>query len=142
MRCTSSFISCHIKECSNVSAKNKNWFSVGNNLVILVVTKWAVHLATCHNLMFVDLRVIVKFMKKNPTRCNNVSKLYYSLFIWSSTCFVRHTAHHQELPDNVHRPHVQQPSMYEKSEDASAVLGSWWWAVCRPKHVELHINRE
>jgi len=22
----------------------------------------------------------------------------------------------------------------------SAVLGSWWWAVCRPKRVELHIN--
>jgi len=33
--------------------------------------------------------------KKNPTRCNNVSKLY-SLFIWSSTCFRQHTAHHQE----------------------------------------------
>jgi len=36
------------------------------------------------------------FMKKNPTRCNNVSKFYYSLFIWSSTCFGRHAAHHQE----------------------------------------------
>jgi hypothetical protein len=36
------------------------------------------------------------FIKKNPTRCNNVSKFYYSIFIWSSTCFGRHTAHHQE----------------------------------------------
>jgi hypothetical protein len=36
----------------------------------------------------------------------------------------------------------KQPSMYEKPEAASAVLGSWWWAVCRPKHVELHINIE
>ena len=35
-------------------------------------------------------------MKKNPTRCNIVSKFYYSLFIWSSTCFGRHTTHHQE----------------------------------------------
>ena len=32
---------------------------------------------------------------KNPTRCNSVSKFYFRL-IWSSTCFGRHTAHHQE----------------------------------------------
>jgi hypothetical protein len=43
-------------------------------------------------------------------------------------------------PDNVHQLHVQQPSTYEKPENASAVLGSCWWAVCYPKHVELHIN--
>ena len=36
------------------------------------------------------------FIKKNPTRCNNVSKFYYYILIWSSTCFRRHTAHHQE----------------------------------------------
>jgi hypothetical protein len=48
----------------------------------------------------------------------------------------------QTVPDNVHQLHVQQPSTYKKSEAASAVLGSWWWAVCRPKHVELHINME
>jgi hypothetical protein len=46
------------------------------------------------------------------------------------------------VPDNVHQPHVQQPSTYEKPEAASAVLGSWWWAVCHPKRVELHINKE
>jgi hypothetical protein len=46
------------------------------------------------------------------------------------------------LPDNVHQLHVRQPSTYEKPEAASAVLGFWWWAVCRPKHVELHINKE
>jgi hypothetical protein len=51
---------------------------------------------------------------------------------------VRHPQH--RVPDNVHQLHVQQPSTYEKPEAASAVLGSWWWAVCRPKHVELHIN--
>jgi hypothetical protein len=49
----------------------------------------------------------------------------------------RHT-----VPDNIHQLHVQQPSTNEKPEAASAVLGSWWWAVCRPKHVELHINTE
>jgi hypothetical protein len=35
--------------------------------------------------------------KENPTRCNIVPKFCYSIFIWSSTCFGRHTAHHQEL---------------------------------------------
>jgi hypothetical protein len=38
----------------------------------------------------------VQFIKKNPTRCKNVSKFYYCIFIWNSTCFGRHTAHHQE----------------------------------------------
>jgi len=32
-------------------------------------------------LMFVDPCIIVKFIKKNPTRCNNVSKFYYSIII-------------------------------------------------------------
>jgi hypothetical protein len=31
----------------------------------------------------------------NPTKCNSVSKFYF-IFIWSSACFGRHTAHHQE----------------------------------------------
>jgi hypothetical protein len=31
---------------------------------------------------------------------------------------------------------------YAKPEAAFAVLGSWWWAVCLRKHVELHLNRE
>jgi hypothetical protein len=44
------------------------------------------------------------------------------------------------VPDNVHQPNAQQPSTYKKREAASAVLGSWWWAVCCPKHVELYIN--
>jgi hypothetical protein len=48
------------------------------------------------NLMFVDPCIIVQLMKKNTTRCNSLSELYYSLFIWSSTSFGRHTAHHQE----------------------------------------------
>jgi len=37
----------------------------------------------------------IVFHIKNPTRCNSVSKFYFIL-IWSSTCFGRHTAHHQE----------------------------------------------
>jgi hypothetical protein len=51
--------------------------------------------ANGHSLTFVDPCIIVQFIKKNPTRCNNVSKFYYSVFV-CSTCFGRHTAHHQE----------------------------------------------
>jgi hypothetical protein len=121
------------------------------------------------NLMFVEPSTIVPFIKKNPTRCKGVSKCYYSIFVWSSACFGRHTAHHQKpktaltssgflyvegcwtcswwtlsgtVPVSVQQPHVQHPSTYAKPEAASAVLGFWWWAVCRPKHVELHINME
>jgi hypothetical protein len=56
----------------------------------------AIYLSCILNLMFVDPCIIVQFITKNPTRCNNVSKLYYSIIIWSSTCFGGHTAHHQE----------------------------------------------
>jgi len=35
------------------------------------------------------------FHKENPIRSNSVSKFYF-IFIWSSTCCGRHTAHHQE----------------------------------------------
>jgi hypothetical protein len=48
----------------------------------------------------------------------------------------------QYVPDNVYQLHEQHPSTYEKPEAASAILGSWWWAMCRPKHVELYINME
>ena len=57
--------------------------------------------------------------KENPTRCNNVPKflfhIYMKLNMFRAVSF-------QQL-------HVQQPSTYEKPEAASAVLGSWWWAV-------------
>jgi hypothetical protein len=48
------------------------------------------------NMMFVDPCIIVYFTLKIPTRCNSVSKFNF-IFIWSSTCFGGHTAHHQEL---------------------------------------------
>jgi len=34
--------------------------------------------------------------KETRKRCNSVSKFFYFVFIWSSTCFGGHTAHHQE----------------------------------------------
>jgi len=33
-------------------------------------------------------------------------------------------------------PSGRQPNTYVKPEAAMTVLSSWWWAVCRPKHVE------
>jgi len=48
------------------------------------------------SLIFVDPYIIAEFIKENPTRCNNVSHFYNFIFIWSSTCFGRHTTHHQE----------------------------------------------
>jgi hypothetical protein len=62
----------------------------------------------------------IKFMKKNPTRFNNVSKFYYSIFIWSSTCFGRHTAHHRE------------PKTALAASDFLYVEGCWtcrWWTL-------------
>jgi len=47
---------------------------------------------------------------------------------------------YEALPDSVQQLHVQQPSTHAKPEAATVVLGSWWWAVCSPKHVGLHIN--
>jgi len=120
----------------------------------LLKTKWihdvrgSVHHSTIHT--------------EKSNKMQQCIKIYYSIFIWSSTCFGRHTAHHQELKTalaacgfayvegcwwlldavSVQQPHVQQPSTYAKPEAASAVLGSWWWAVCRPKRVELYVNIE
>jgi hypothetical protein len=91
-------------------------------------------------------------------------KIYYAMLIWSSTCFGRHTAHHQKLKtalassgfayvkgfwtlsllDAVSVQQTQRPTTFHvwNPEAASAVLSSWWRAVCRPKYVELHINME
>ena len=72
------------------------------------------------NLMFMDPCIIVKFIKKNTTRCNNVSKYYYSIFIWSSTCFGRNTVHHQE------------PKTAVAASGFSYVEGCWtcsWWTL-------------
>jgi len=39
--------------------------------------------------------LVILIHKENPTRCNIVPKFYF-IFMWSSTCFGRQTAHHQE----------------------------------------------
>jgi hypothetical protein len=77
--------------------------------------------------LYIGLRILEfkrnllpQFIKKNPTKCNNVPKFYYSIFIWSSTCFGRHTAHHQE------------PKIALAASGFSYVEGCWmcsWWTV-------------
>ena len=67
-----------------------------------------------------DLCIIVQFIKKNPTKCNNVSKFYYSIFTRSPTCFGRRTAHHQE------------PKTVLAASGFSYVEGCWacsWWTL-------------
>ena len=52
--------------------------------------------------------------------CNSVSKYYYSPFIWSSTCFGRNTAHHQE------------PKTALAASGFAYVEGCWtcnWWTL-------------
>jgi hypothetical protein len=65
-------------------------------------------------------RCIFRFIKKNATRCINVSKFYYSIFIRISICFGRDTAHHQE------------PKTALATSGFSHVKGCWtcsWWTL-------------
>jgi hypothetical protein len=68
------------------------------------------------------------------------------IFLNCSTCFGRHTAHHQELKNcNCSlwfyirfRLPAAAMAEWELTEFPLQLqfLNSWWWAVCRPKHVE------
>jgi hypothetical protein len=72
------------------------------------------------NLMFVGSYIIARFIMKNSSRCNNISRFYYSTFIWSSTCFGRHTAYHQE------------PKIALAASGFLYVKGCWtcrWWTL-------------
>jgi len=53
-------------------------------------------------------------------------KLHWQPLVFHTWKVVGHVVggHCRAVPDNVHQPHSQQPSMYEKPEAASAVLGS------------------
>jgi hypothetical protein len=123
------------------------------------------------DLMFVDPCIIVQLLQRKTQQNATVYQNFIiPHFKWSSTCFGRQAAHHQEtetaqaasgfayvevcgtcscwtlsgsvymLPDNIQQLHVRQPSTYAKPEAACAFSVSWWWAACRPKHVELHLK--
>ena len=95
--------------------------------------------------MFVDPCIIVKFIEKNTTRFNIVSKfiipyLYEAQHVSGDTppiirslnCtdslwfYIRRRLLDVWLLDavSVQQPHIQQPSTYAKPEAGSAVLGS------------------
>jgi len=78
-------------------------------------------------------------------------KIYYSIFIWSSTCFGRNTAHHQELKTAL----AASGFAYVKgcwtlrllnADSSNGVtitrccryicLRSWCWVMAPPKYVE------
>ena len=97
----------------NIEVRRSDYIKMDLNKIGWVCVFW-IRLAYGKN------RCLTQSMKKNPTRCNNVSKLYYSLFIWSSTCFGRHTAHHQE------------PKTALAASGFSYVEGCWtcsWWTL-------------
>jgi hypothetical protein len=96
--------------------------------------------------MFLDLCIIVKYIKKiqqDATMYQNfiIPYLYEAHHVSGDTLPIIRSLklHWQPLvfhgfsyvegywmcaPDNVHQPHIQQPSTYKKPEAASAVLGS------------------
>jgi len=100
------------------------------------------------NLLFVDHSTI---HTEKSNKMQEFIKIYYSIFIWSSTCFGWHTAHHQELKTALEasgfaylegcwtcgcwtlscpawqHPATIRPTKFHvwKPEPASAVLGSW-----------------
>ena len=47
--------------------------------------------------MFMDPCIIIYISQKEPTRCNRVVEFIIPVLLNCSTCFGRHTAHHQEL---------------------------------------------
>jgi hypothetical protein len=48
-------------------------------------------------LLFGTYKNLPRISRKKPTRCNFVIEFIILKFIEGSTCFERHTAHHQEL---------------------------------------------
>jgi hypothetical protein len=130
--CTSRKIYCDILNQDNPYANTSKGADISMKFICRTnsvhVCKLDVHGSVHHSIIHIE----------NPTRWNSVSKFYF-IFIWSSTHFGQHTVHHQE-PKTALAASAFAFSMYAEPEAASAVLGSWWWAVCHPKHVELHIN--
>jgi hypothetical protein len=88
-----SFCPIHRKESESVTTHARLIFP---NLKCLICLMTLSLLNDSFNYHGVKCLMKGKFLQKNPTRCNSVSKLYYSIFKWSSTCFGRQTVHHQE----------------------------------------------
>ena len=48
------------------------------------------------NFMFMDPCIVIQISQKEPKRCNRIVEFIIPKFLNCSTCFGRHTAHHQE----------------------------------------------
>jgi len=109
---------------------------------------------------------IVDYSVEIPTRCSFVREFTISEFIEGWTCFERHTTHHQELQTvfaasglyahmvtvrwqgwvgNANafptQPWQRPVTIWAyKPEAANKVWSSWWWVVCRSKHIQPSIN--
>ena len=83
-----------------------------------------------------DTPPIIRSLKlhKQPPVLHNTVEVCRTCSCWTlsgSVCYL--TTSNNWTSDNLSQ-------YYAKPEAACAVLGSWWWAVCRPKHVELHLK--
>jgi hypothetical protein len=68
----------------------------------------------------IDVRGSVHHSIIHKEKSNNMSKFYYSIFVWSSTCFGRHAILHQE------------PKTALAASGFSYVKGCWtcsWWTL-------------
>jgi len=75
------------------------------------------------NTMSVDPCIVVQFIQKNPTSLQQFIRIYFSMFMWSSTCFGRHASHHKESKTAL------------ATSGFSYVEGCWicnWWTLSRP----------
>ena len=83
---------CNPNEQYKIPSYTNNVMSSGEQRVFKMCAKGTEAVVRFYNLIVATSCQEMDFIKKNPTRCNNVSKFHYSVFIWSPTCFGRHTA--------------------------------------------------
>ena len=91
--------------CDLETSRKRSWTALGRSAtgkkIVLHVSVPLHHHQGVLTLCLLKLKIIqmIKITKEIHigalTRCHSVSKFYF-IFIWSSTCFGRHTAHHQE----------------------------------------------
>jgi hypothetical protein len=67
-------------------------------------------------------------------------KMYYSMFIWSSTCFGRHTAHHRELKTALAASAFAYVKGCWTLRLLDASCRSHWWAL-HTAFVKCGVNR-
>jgi hypothetical protein len=68
-------------------------------------------------------------------------RIYYSTFIWRSTCFERHTAHHQELKNCTSSPWFYiRLRLLDVELDADRIYYSMfiWSSTCFERHTAHH----